>query len=274
MNERPHPLLSALEHIERLAWEDLAAVAPAPVAQGIGLKAKRLNHALLFMASRVPQFQFNWLAGAGLAGDDGSAIDLALEEFRAADQDKYFIQIAPGPRAGDCAARAAAAGLAPHPLAWAKFHHETTAVPAVDTALDIREVGPEERAAFADTAVAGFGMPPMLASWLGQIVGRPHWHAYVAFAGAEAAATGALYVDGDFAWLGIGATRPASRRQGAQSALLAHRLREAARFGARHATTETGVPQAAAPAPSYQNIRRAGFDVAYVRPNWTQPQWL
>jgi len=241
MNERPRPLLSALEHIERSAWEDLAAVAPAPVAQGMGLKAKRLNHALLFMASRVPQFQFNWLAGAGLAGDDGSAIDLALEEFRAAGQDKYFIQIASGTRAGDCAARAAAAGLAPHPLAWAKFHRETTAMPAVSTALDIREVGPEERAAFA---------------------------------GTEAVATGALYVDGDFAWLGIGATRPASRRQGAQSALLAHRLREAVRFGARHATTDTGVPQAAAPAPSYQNIRRAGFDVAYVRPNWTQPQWL
>ena len=31
------------------------------------------------------------------------------------------------------------------------------------------------------------------------------------------------------------------------------------------------VPQPGQPAPSYTNILKAGFTVAYVRPNWTEP---
>jgi hypothetical protein len=40
--------------------------------------------------------------------------------------------------------------------------------------------------------------------------------------------------------------------------------------GAKHATTETGVPQPGQPAPSHSNILKSGFAVAYVRPNWTE----
>jgi GNAT superfamily N-acetyltransferase len=160
------------------------------------------------------------------------------------------------------------------PVARAEFYRPTARAPAVESPLQIREVGAVGRDSLADTAVAGFGMPPMLAAWLGQIVGRPRWHAYAACADAAPLAAGALYLGGDFAWLGIAATLPGSRRQGVQTALLAHRLSEAARLGARHATTETGVPQPGGAAPSYRNILRAGFEVAYLRPNWTQPQWL
>jgi hypothetical protein len=53
--------------------------------------------------------------------------------------------------------------------------------------------------------------------------------------------------------------------------LLARRIAEANRLGARVAVTETGVPQPGEPAPSYANILAAGFSIAYVRPNWTEP---
>src|SRR6185312_2912662 len=63
-----------LERIEREAWADLASVMPAPLALGIGLRTAEIGRAYLFMASKVPQFQFNWLSGAGLNGDDGTSI--------------------------------------------------------------------------------------------------------------------------------------------------------------------------------------------------------
>jgi GNAT superfamily N-acetyltransferase len=163
------------------------------------------------------------------------------------------------------------AGLQASPLAWAKFHRETKDAPCVETTLTIREVGIDERNVFAETAVAGFGMPASMSTWLSQIVGRPHWHAYAAFDWGTPASVGALYVDGHFAWLGIGATRPEMRRMGGQSALLARRIADAAKYGAQHAATETGVPQEGQPAPSYRNILSSGFGIAYVRPNWTLP---
>ena len=84
------------------------------------------------------------------------------------------------------------------------------------TLLTIREVGVDEKNIFAEFAIAGFGMPPPMALWLSQLVGRPNWHAYASFDGDRPAGAAALYVDGDFAWLGIGATRPEMRKKGGQ----------------------------------------------------------
>jgi hypothetical protein len=271
MSVQAHPMELHIERIEREAWADLAAAAPGPLAQGIGLQTAPVGGAFLFMASRLAQFQFNWLSGAGLNGDDGRSITAAVKRFREAGQHKFFIQIPPGPRTDECSALAAAAGLKPHPLAWAKFYRTTADVPVVKTGLTVREVGAHERDLFATTAIAGFGMPRPMAAWLSPLVGRTHWHTYVTFADGVPAGAAALYVHGEYAWLGMGSSKPEMRNRGSQRALLARRLNDAAAFGAKHATTETGVPQEGQPAPSYSNILKAGFEVAYVRPNWAEP---
>jgi sugar phosphate isomerase/epimerase len=76
---------------------------------------------------------------------------------------------------------------------------------------------------------------------------------------------------GDHAWLGVGATKPEARRRGAHRALLSRRIEAAQRAGARWVVTETGVPQSGQDAPSQRNILAAGFQLAYVRPNWAPP---
>jgi GNAT superfamily N-acetyltransferase len=266
-----HPHLAELERIERNAWEDLARAAPPPFAAAIGLETRQMGGALFFAAAKIPQFQFNWLAGAGLGGDDGACIGEAVARFGDVGQTKFIVQIAPGPNAAQMETLARVAGLQASPLSWAKFCRETQNAPDVATSLSIREVDVEDRNVFAESAIAGFGMPAPMALWLSQIVGRPHWHAYASFEGDTPAGAAALYVDGDFAWLGIGATRPEMRRKGGQSALLARRIADAAKYGARHVVTETGVPQEGQPAPSYRNILSCDFRVAYVRPNWTLP---
>jgi hypothetical protein len=270
MSAHAHPLELEIERIEREAWEDLAEIVPEPLATGIGLQTGPVGGAYFFMASRVPQFQFNWLSGAGLDGDDGACITEAVKRFREAGQTKYFIQLPPGPRERDCAALASAAGLKPHPLAWAKFYRTTQDAPTVHADLEVREVATHESALFADTAIAGFGMPPPMAGWLSRIVGRPCWHAYVTLLDGVPAGAAAMYVRGELAWLGIGSSKPELRKRGSQRALLARRIADAAKLGAKHATTETGVPQPGQPAPSHSNILKSGFAVAYVRPNWTE----
>jgi GNAT superfamily N-acetyltransferase len=263
--------VEALERIERQAWRDLAAAAPPDFAAQVGLETHELGEALMLMASRIPLFQFNWLSGAGLDGADADPIAAAVARFGDAGQRKFFVQIPPSPNAGRLEAQARAAGLAPHPLAWVKFERETRDPPRVEAKLTIREVAGAERDLFAATAVAGYGLPPSMAKWLREIVGRSGWACYVSFADDQPAGAGALFVDEDAAWLGIGATKPAFRRRGGQSALIARRLADAARRGARFAVTEGAVPQPDEPAPSLRNILAAGFRAAYVRSNWAFP---
>jgi hypothetical protein len=113
-------------------------------------------------------------------------------------------------------------------------------------------------------------MPPAMSAWLRQIVGKPGWSCFVGAVDGAPIAAGAPFVQGDYGWVGIGATKAEARKRGAHSTLLAHRIAEAGRAGARWVVTETGVPQPNQPAPSYENILAAGFEVAYLRPNWAE----
>ena len=263
--------VESLERIKREAWRDLASAAPPDFAARVGLKSHEFGRALMLLASRVPVFQFNWLSGAGLDGADADAIPAAIARFRDAGQRKFFVQIPPSPHAGRLEAQARAVGLARRPAAWTKFERETRDPPRIETSLSIHEVGGGERDLFAASVVAGCGLPPSVVDWLREIVGRPGWSCYVCFADGQPAGAGALFVDEDAAWLGVGATKPAFRRRGGQSALIARRLADAARRGARFAVTETGVPLPGEPAPSHRNVLAAGFRAAYVRSNWALP---
>ena len=118
---------------------------------------------------------------------------------------------------------------------------------------------------------AGFGLPPAVAPWVGALAGRAKWVCVMAFADTSPVAAGAVYVDGEYAWLGFGATLETHRRHGAQTALIARRLSEAAARGARVAVTETGERLADKPSNSYRNILRAGFEEMYLRQNYMSP---
>jgi len=78
-------------------------------------------------------------------------------------------------------------------------------------------------------------------------------------------------VHGRHGWLGQAATLPAHRRRGAQSALIAARIRAAAEAGAEVVVTETGEIVDDRPTISYRNILRAGFRAVYLRPNYVSP---
>jgi len=83
-------------------------------------------------------------------------------------------------------------------------------------------------------------------------------------------AGGALFIDKGLAWLGLGATLASHRGRGAQNAILARRITDALAAGVRGLVTETGLPAPGEEAahPSFRNIRRAGFEIAYARANY------
>lgn len=66
-----------------------------------------------------------------------------------------------------------------------KLTRSAAAAPTPSTTLDIAEATSEDRREVASAVVAGFGMPDRLAPWLGAIVGREGWRAYVARDGSS-----------------------------------------------------------------------------------------
>jgi len=75
-------------------------------------------------------------------------------------------------------------------------------------------------------------------------------------------------IEDGIAELGIGATLEAARGRGCQTALLHRRIGDAAEAGCHTLLVETGERVPDRPSASYRNILKAGFDEAYLRPNW------
>ena len=77
-----------------------------------------------------------------------------------------------------------------------------------------------------------------------------------------------MLIDGDVAEFGIAATLEPARGRGAQLALLHRRIADAGAAGCETLFVETGERVPNRPSASYRNILRAGFEEAYLRPNW------
>jgi GNAT superfamily N-acetyltransferase len=120
--------------------------------------------------------------------------------------------------------------------------------------------------------VMGFAIPETLRPWLEALVGRPAWRLYLALDGDRPVACAAMHRHGDLATLTFAATRPEARRRGAQSALIAQRLRDAAAWGCSRVVTETDEPLPDRPNPSTSNVVRLGLPVVYVRANCGPPK--
>jgi hypothetical protein len=262
----PRETVAALERVEREASAALFAHAPAEMVAKLGLHHRRIDDGLLTLSRVLDHIMICRLQGLGVeAPANAAALDAAIAAFRGAEVKNWVIQLAPG---ADALARALGErGFQRHPRTWAKFLYRGGPPPAARTDLAVREVGVEHARAAAEIACAAFELPPFAAPWLAGFVGKPRFHTFLAFDGERPVATGTLFVDGEAAWLGFGATLASHRGRGAQGAILGARIETALQTGAKLISTETGIPHPNEAGPSFKNIQRAGFRVVYERPN-------
>ena len=136
------------------------------------------------------------------------------------------------------------------------------------TSLDVRRIDSAHADVFGRIVATAFDFPPAIAPLPSQAIGRPHWHHYLAFEGDTPIASGAMYVADGAAWFSFAATDAAYRKRGAQQALIVRRLHDAADAGCRWVSVETAEDTVTRDAPSFRNLRRLGFEVAYRRPNY------
>jgi hypothetical protein len=253
-----------VELTEAAAWVDMLAAAPGDW-RAIG---EPTPAGWLLSMPTADIMLFNRLVGCGVdCAVSREVVDAAVARLRAAGVRNYAVQLSPAAQPVAIREWLAEAGLKLRDR-WTKVYRGAEPAAAVTTAFRTAPVALEQAATFGEVVAAGFGMPPLFRPWLAATVGRPGWRHYLAWNGDAAVAGAALYVHGDAGWLGVASTLPAARGGGAQSALMARRIEDGRALGCRWFVTETGEETPARPNPSFRNMMRAGFRVAYHRENF------
>jgi GNAT superfamily N-acetyltransferase len=262
---------AAVEDIEFEASIDLFRAAPRDVRAAHAIEVRDIGPATCLSSRGIePTAMFRRVVrlGAGRAVSE-AGLDDVLDYMNERGL-RYAVPVAPQSQPSALASWLEKRGFTPG-YAWMKFCRPCEGAPQAACDLEVRVIGSETGGEFGRVVAEGFGLPPAVAPWVATLAGRANWVCVMAFAGGTPVAAGAVYVSGEHAWLGLGATLASHRRRGAQAALLARRLGEAAARGAHVAVTETGERLPDKPSHSYRNILRAGFEETYLRQNYMSP---
>jgi hypothetical protein len=270
MTRAEQSVVRLVELTDAAACADMLRAAPAEWQ----CRAERTRAGWQLLAPRFDILVFNRILATGLDAEvTPDALAAVIEPFAAARLRNFGVQLSPAAQSPDLERMLSDVGLFPRDN-WAKVYRDASLPGVIDTRLRIDEVTSRDAAVCARVAREGFGMPPDFEPWLANLVGRPGWTHYLARDGDDPVATAALYVHDRAGWLGIAATLPSARRRGGQSALMARRLRDGIASGCTRFVTETGEDLPEKPNPSFRNMMRAGFKLAYQRRNYMPPKPL
>jgi hypothetical protein len=257
-------LARLVERTEAAAYADLFRAAPA----SLGLTVRESGGVTMLVAPQADLLLFNRAIGVGLdAPATGDLVRAIADGYRAAGVRNFGIQVSPAAEPATLYEWLGACDLHRRDD-WTKVYRPCDPPPDLATDLAIEPADSRLADRFGAVACAAFGLPSAFQPFVAGTVGRPGWRHYIAWDGADAVGVAALYVRGQVGWLGVAATLPAQRRRGGQGALMARRLRDGLDLGCRWFVTETGKDRPDRPNPSFHNMVRAGFRVAYDRPNF------
>jgi GNAT superfamily N-acetyltransferase len=278
-----------LESVEMAMYEDLYGALPEDLSRQIGVGTVRIDGALRLTASGFDHPMFNRVMGYRLSAGPTDAtprakgvLEREAAHYRSVGVRRWMVQVLPQAETPEFRAAASEMGLVRH-RGWAKHLGPAEGGQAPPTS-DLRVVrlgepgreDPELVGAWARIVTRGFGIPEDFVPWFEALGGRTGWSLYLALDEGVPAASAGLHVSRvegvRFGQFNFAATLPDFRRRGAQSALIARRLADAEKLGARWVISETDEELPDRPNPSYHNLVRLGLPVVYVRANWGPPK--
>jgi hypothetical protein len=259
-----------LDMVEREFWREIWESVPAEVAVEHGIERREFGPVQVTVTASLPERgMLNLVLGATAAqAVHGGHLGEALEWVRSLGA-RPFVPVNPGELSTDAAERWLATHGYERGYPWMKFTRDAhpPRFKASD-AVEVVELDGTSEEPFGMIAATGFGLPAWAAAFFADLPGRAGWHCYVALVEGEAQACAAMLISSGIAEFGIAATLEPARGRGCQLALLHRRIGDAAAAGCQTLFVETGERIPGQPSPSYRNILRAGFEEAYLRPNW------
>jgi GNAT superfamily N-acetyltransferase len=262
----------ALDRVERRFWRECWEAVPAAVASERGIALRAFGPVQVSVVDALPDVgMMNLVLGAtGEGALDGGHLEAACDWARSRGVASY-VPVSPDlPSTAAVEGWLRASGFSPA-YAWMKFVRDPHPPRFKAPDVEVVELGSDSDEPFGAIAASGFGLPAWAGAFFAGLPGRDGWRCYVARVEGTAQACAAMLLDGGVAEFGIAATLEPARGRGCQLALLHRRLADAAEAGCHTLFVETGARVEGRPANSYRNILRAGFEEAYLRPNWTRP---
>jgi hypothetical protein len=260
----------AIERVEIEMMTDLTSVTPDNVRGPDYITACQIGTAHAFLSEQIDWGMYNRVLGLGLEEPATEATVAAIKDLYRQTCMLFAVQLSPLAQPAALPDWLEARKILrekQHP--WVKFYRDIAPPPVVSTDLRVELVTPGDQAfTWAATTKVACYLHGATTYWLSRTVGRPGWRQYLAYEGEEPVACGALYVRDSVGWLGFDGTFKSQRRRGAQSAIIAQRIRDAADLGCTLLTVETLEDLPEWSNPSYRNMLRAGFRIAYLRPNY------
>ncbi|HEX5591824.1 MAG TPA: GNAT family N-acetyltransferase [Solirubrobacterales bacterium] len=258
---------SVLDRVERRFWREVWESVPHEPASEHGVELREFGALQVTLTRDLPQVSIlNLVLGAA----DASEADLEYAIAWAGEHGvSPCIPLTPG-RPGSARAETWLRDKDFEPgYAWMKFvrdpHPPRFEAPE---GVEVIELTAADEEPFGTIAAVGFGMPTWGANFFAHLPGRPGWRCYVARVEGKAQACAAMRIEDGVAEFGIAATLEEARGRGCQTALLHRRICDAAAAGCHTLFVETGERVPDRPSASYRNILKAGFEEAYLRPNW------
>lgn len=259
---------AVIERLEMDTWEGIYRLAPEPLAAAERLDVGFAGGALLLAAPTTDVLFFNRVIGLGTQGPVSEpTVDEIVDAYARRGVARFFVQLCPDPDPPALVEWLTTRGFVHH-NSWVKLVRGVEEPPEVTTDLEIRLVDGSFAEWIASATAPAFDWPPFARTLVARCVGQPGWRHYVAFDGAMPVATAALYIQDEYGYLGPAVTLPDHRGRGAQSAFIARRIRDAAALNCTRLVVETAEDRPDRPVVSFRNLRRFGFEVAYVRPNY------
>lgn len=261
-------LARILEFSEAAAHADMFRVAPPE----FGFEVDETSDYVARFAPSMDIMMFNRAVGLGVnTPASKETIDRLVQKYRDKGLRNFAIQLSPESQPAEAHEWLSSQGLAVRDY-WTKGYRAADRNLMMKTDLRIEQIDKSQATVFGETVCAAFGMPLSLLPVIAAPVGLPGWNHYLAWDGETPAAAAALMVRDRTGWLGIGGTRAEYRGRGAQSALIARRVRDGSKLGCAMLVAETGKELPDKPNPSFHNMLHTGFIVAYDRPNYMLPR--
>jgi hypothetical protein len=260
-----------LEMAEARATRDYLEGAREHDDRDLGVQLNEFGGAVTVALTGLDNAFFNRVIGLGIAHPaTRTDVSRAAEWFRGLDRTWSVMHVTETAQPVELVEWVEGEGYSVSRL-WPKLWRSLDAdITAISSDIRFEQIGREQAAAYERIVLEAFEFPEVLRPVASGSIGRAGWTHYLGRDGDTPVSAGALYIMGDVAWLGFGATLATHRGRGAQSALFARRLADARAAGCRLAITETGPDTPEEPNPSYRNMLRAGFQVAYLRPNYVR----
>ncbi len=272
----PSPLLvhaeaiGALERAETAYWSRLFPDSARGAPGSTPSYPRWIGSAFCCALPEVDILGFNRVTGLGLgqAVTDEQLNEL-IDHYARHRVPRFFLQLHPALLTGALQRLLAAKDFTFYNN-WVKLCRplDDDLPPLPATKLTISRVRREQASHFGQLIARSFEWDAAVGGLFAHSVGQPGYRHYFVREGGQVIAAGALFINGYYASLAVAATLPAHRGKGAQSLLLAHRIREARAAGCRLLISETAEERPERPVASYRNMRRYGLQPAYRRPNF------